>query len=163
MFSQGHGQGDAVARCRGAASYWSGFALIALCFASPVWAVPAKAPDVGQKITELGQTQSALSVAVGRLQEQLQGVDARLKDLQDQGEGRQEADSADREQVKAMREEVRGLYVESSSTKEMVGKVGEQVAELSDSLERFRFAAGLLMAVLLGLQIVTLALTFRSR
>ena len=38
-----------------------------------------------------------------------------------------------------------------------------QVAALSAALERFRFAAGLLLAVILGLQMVTIALAFRSR
>lgn len=146
------------------------FALVAACVAGIAHAAPAKSPDIGQRLGDLGQAQQALAAAVDKVQGQLGDVDKRLRETQEQLQALQDGAGGDREQLRTvkedvhgMREEVRGLYVESSSTKDMVGKVGDQVAALSASLERFRFAAGLLLAVLLGLQMVAIALAFRSR
>lgn len=138
------------------------FQALMVAAAGPVVAAPpAKAPDLTPKLVEIETSQAELAAAVNRLQEQIGGLDSRVSEVQSQLAASQEAAGNDREFVKELREEVRGLYVESSSTKDMVSKVGERVDDLGGSLERFRFSAGILLAVMLGLQIIGIALAFR--
>lgn len=67
------------------------------------------------------------------------------------------------EQIKGMREEVRGLYVESSGLKGDIAQLSKQVEGVEASLGSFRLNSGILIAVVLVLQIFLAALMFRSR
>ena len=62
-----------------------------------------------------------------------------------------------------MREEVRGLYVESSGLKGDIAQAGKQVEGLEQSLGSFRLSAGIVVAMVIVLQFVLVGLTFRGR
>lgn len=128
-------------------------------------AAPPKAPEtaqLAQQLNELLDAQRRLEGEIAGLREQLQSIGPRFAELDKQLQADKEAAGADHELLKALREEVRGLYVENSSTQELVNAVGERVDALGGGLERFRFSAGVLMAVLLGLQIIGIMLAFRK-
>jgi hypothetical protein len=67
------------------------------------------------------------------------------------------------EQIKGMREEVRGLYVESSGLKGDIAQLGKQVEGLEGSLGSFRLSAGIVVAVVLLLQLLLAGLMLRGR
>lgn len=142
--------------------------LLSCCLASVAFAAPPKparpseTAQLSQQLADLLEAQRRLEAEIAALREQMQSIGPRFGELDEQLRAEREAVGNDRELLKAMREEVRGLYVESSSTKELVNAAGERVDALGGSLERFRFSAGVLMAVLLGLQIIGIMLAFRK-
>ena len=140
---------------------WLALALVAGA-TSPLDAAP-RAPDLNQRLTQLEAAEQAAVAEVTRMTESLRELEQRLREMRDLVAEAEAGREADREELRAMREEVLGLYVEGSSTKEAVREVGDQVETLSASLERFRLAAGILVAVLVVIQTIGIALGSRSR
>jgi hypothetical protein len=66
-------------------------------------------------------------------------------------------------ELKAMREEVKGLYFESSTVKNDIYDVGQRIVALDQSLGAFRLSSGIVVAVVILLQVVLVGLALRGR
>lgn len=151
-------------------------ALVLLSCSAAVAAPDPKADAKGKKvnpaeITEafgrLTETQHALATNLAQLREQLNEAQRAGAEQRDQLREKQDASQAVLEQVleqgKGMREEVRGLYVETSGLKGDIAQAGKQVEGLAQSLGSFRLSAGIVVALVIVLQFVLVGLTFRGR
>lgn len=130
--------------------------------ASPTGAAP-RPPDLNQRLAALEAAQQATAAEIARATESLRQMEQRLREMHDLVGEAEAGREADREELRAMREEVLGLYVDESKTMEAIGQVGDQVESLGASLERFRLAAGILVAVLVVMQTIGIALGSRAR
>lgn len=123
--------------------------------------------DVEQPLASLLEGQRSTSVALGELREQLEdtrkSVDELRVELRRLRDGLQPSAHETLEEVKGMREEVRGLYVESGGLKSDLAKMGEQVGVLGSSLDGFRLSAGIVVALVVVLQLVLVALGLRAK
>ena len=130
-------------------------------------AARAAASQVEQSVATIAETQKALAATLAELRTQvsdLQHLVAEVREEQKQKlEGEQGVLDQTLTQVKEMREEVRGLYVESSGIKGDIAQDAKQVETLDQSLSSFRLSAGIIVAVVIVLQLVLMGLTFRNR
>ncbi len=138
--------------------------------ADPKTEAKGKAPNVAQ-ITEtveaVAEAQRSLAASLAQLQAQVRELQSALGELRAAAQERHDAlqTAVDQllDQLKETREEVRGLYVESSGVKSDVAQVGKQVETLDQSLGGFRLSSGIVVAVLIVLQVVLVGLMFRGR
>lgn len=145
------------------------FALIMSC-AVAASAAPEKAapkPDFGRQIEALAQTQAALQQQITELREAINGVGDKLRgvgdSLAEQRESLVGVEKANKTSDDELAELVRGLYVEVSGVKGDVGLVRQDVQTLNDSVESSRLGSGILIAAVIGLQIILVLLVIRSR
>lgn len=123
---------------------------------------PAKGLEPAQ-LAAIAEAQRSLAADIAQLRDQ---IDALRQAIGQGQEGmRQHHDLLQNtaEQLKEMREEVRGLYVESSGVKGDIAQLSKQFEGLDASLGRFRLNSGILIAVILVLQLFLAALMFRGR
>jgi len=66
-------------------------------------------------------------------------------------------------EIRDMREEVKGLYFESSTVKNDIYGVGQRIEGLDQNLDAFRLSSGIVVAVVIVLQVVLIGLAFRGR
>jgi TolA-binding protein len=129
---------------------------------------------ITQALEAVTDAQRSLAASIAQVQQQLQDLQGRVNQLQDtvqqghaaaQGTLDQTQASLEQllEQFKEAREEVRGLYVESSGVKSDVAQVGKQVETLDQDLGGFRLSSGVVVAVVIVLQVVLVGLMFRGR
>jgi chromosome segregation ATPase len=123
----------------------------------------AKAPEVTQGINALLEAQRSLAADISQLRDQLNALQQGVGDGQDEVRENRDVLQTSLEQIKDMREEVRGLYVESSGLKGDIAQVGKQVEELDASLGNFRLSSGIVVAVVIVLQLVLVGLMFWGR
>ena len=126
----------------------------------------SKAPkqaEVTEGMNALLEAQRSLAVSLSELREQLKDLQRSVGEGRDDVRTTHDAQQAALEQIKGMREEVRGLYVESSGLKGDIAQLGKQVEGLDGSLASFRLSAGIVVAVVIVLQIVLVGLMFRGR
>ncbi len=124
---------------------------------------PAKAPELTQELNALTDAQRALAADLSQLRDQLNAVQRGIGEGHDEARQNRDILQTTLDQVKGMREEVRGLYVESSGLKGDIAQVGKQVEGLEGSLGGFRLNSGILIAVVLVLQLLLVGLMFRGR
>jgi regulator of replication initiation timing len=123
--------------------------------------------EIAQRVDQIVETQQSLALALAHLREQL--AETEHAAAEQHGELREKHDASQAvldqvlEQVKGMREEVRGLYVETSGLKGDIAQAGKQVEGLDQSLGSFRLSAGIVVAVVIVLQFVLVGLAFRGR
>jgi chromosome segregation ATPase len=123
----------------------------------------AKAPEVTQEINALIEAQRSLAADISQLRDQLNALQQGVGEGHDEVRQNRDLLQTSLEQIKDMREEVRGLYVESSGLKGDIAQVGKQVEELDASLGNFRLSSGIVVAVVIVLQVVLVGLMFRGR
>lgn len=154
-------------------------AAIVCCGSSLSWArspAPPKSPaprpetlklteDLAALRAELeraGERNHALATAVAEMREAIGRLQQRLGDLEAEGRQEWEAQHHALEQLRELREEVRGLYVESSGLKGDIAQLSDRHETLADEFKGFRLSAGILAALLLLLQLVAVALLLRG-
>jgi peptidoglycan hydrolase CwlO-like protein len=118
--------------------------------------------EVAAQFNAIADAQRDLAGTLAQLRDQLNEAQRALSDLRDEVRQDREAFQAEVEQTKEMREEVRGLYVESSGLKGDIAQLGQRVESFEHSLGSFRLSSGIVVAVVIVLQVVLLGLTFRS-
>jgi hypothetical protein len=123
----------------------------------------ARAPEVTQGINALIEAQRSLAADISQLRDQLNALQRGVGEGHDEVRQNRDVLQTSLEQIKGMREEVRGLYVESSGLKGDIAQVGKQVEELDASLGNFRLSSGIVVAVVIVLQVVLVGLMFRGR
>lgn len=129
---------------------------------------PAPTPSqVEQSLATLREAQAELVSSVSDMRSQMTDLQRAIAELRDEARRNRESTHDILEmavsQVKEMREEVRGLYVESSGIKGDVGHASKRIETLDASLGSFRLSAGIIVAVVIVLQLVLVGLTFRHR
>jgi len=127
----------------------------------------AASAQVEQSLNVLLEQEKALAASVAELRAQIAELQRMLGEGREETKQKQEAThgllDATQIQVKEMREEVRGLYVETSGLKGDVAQAAQQINSLDQNLSSFRLSAGIVVAVVIVLQLVLVGLTFRNR
>jgi chromosome segregation ATPase len=123
----------------------------------------AKGPEVSQDLNAVIEAQRSLAADISQLRDQLNALQRGVGEGHDEVRQNRDVLQTSLEQIKGMREEVRGLYVESSGLKSDIALVGKQVEELDASLGNFRLSSGIVVAVVIVLQVVLVGLMFRGR
>jgi chromosome segregation ATPase len=123
----------------------------------------AKAAEVSRDLNAVIEAQRSLAADISQLRDQLNAVERDVGGAHDEIRQNWDALQTTLEQIKGMREEVRGLYVESSGLKSDITQVGKQVEALDVSLGNFRLSSGIVVAVVIVLQVVLVGLMFRGR
>lgn len=118
---------------------------------------------MSQGINALIEAQRSLAADISQLRDQLNALQQGVGEGHDEVRQNRDLLQTSLEQIKGMREEVRGLYVESSGLKGDIAQVGKQVEELDASLGNFRLSSGIVVAVVIVLQVVLVGLMFRGR
>ncbi len=159
----------------GGAFFWFGLVVIAAAGFRPLAASAAPDPKAAraataqleQGVNAIAEQQKALTASVTELRAQVSDLQRTLGELREEIHQKHDAAAGVFEQeltqTKEMREEVRGLYVESSGIKGDVGQAAEKVDALDANLDSFRLSAGIIVAVVIVLQLVLMGLAFRVR
>ncbi len=124
---------------------------------------PFPVAEVMERLNALTEAQRRVASDLSDLREQLSTTQRSLGEGQNEVRQNGEAQQTTLDQVKGMREEVRGLYVESSGTKGDIAQLGKQVEALDGSLGNFRLSSGIVVAVIIVLQLILVGLMFRGR
>jgi methyl-accepting chemotaxis protein len=119
--------------------------------------------DVSQSVSRLVEEQRDLARVTGQLRQDLGAMQQSLADLQAELRQQREAAQAAHTHDREMREEVRGLYVESSGLKGDIAQVSTQVEALQQEVGNFRFSSGIIAALIIVLQLVVAGLALRGR
>jgi chromosome segregation ATPase len=123
----------------------------------------ASASAVSQDLNAVIEAQRSLAADISQLRDQLNAVQQAVGEGHDELRQNRDVLQTTLEQIKGMREEVRGLYVESSGLKSDIAQLGKQVEGLDTSLGNFRLSSGIVVAVVIVLQVVLVGLMFRGR
>jgi hypothetical protein len=105
-------------------------------------------------LLQLGEAQQALS-------EQLEQLKDRIDWLYYEVTLRRDEHTGIDQEVKAMRDEVKGLYVESSTVKQAIDALKEDVGGVNSNVSAFRTFSGLFIALMILLLAVIFAMTIR--
>jgi chromosome segregation ATPase len=105
-------------------------------------------------LLQLGEAQQGLS-------EQLEQLKERIDWLYYEVTLRRDEHTGIDQEVKAMRDEVKGLYVESSTLKEAIDALKDDVGGVNSNVSSFRTFSGLFIALTILLLAVIFAMTIR--
>jgi hypothetical protein len=105
-------------------------------------------------LLQLGEAQQALSEQLEQLKERIDWLYYEVTLRRDEHNG------IDQE-VKAMRDEVKGLYVESSTVKQAIEALKGDVGGVNSNVSAFRTFSGLFIALMILLLAVIFAMTIR--
>jgi septal ring factor EnvC (AmiA/AmiB activator) len=120
-------------------------------------AAPARASQSAQTealLRQLADAQRALGEQMQQLREAVDAVHGALAERADQDDG------IDLD-VKALRDEVKGLYVENSTLKQQMDSLAEDVGSVNSNVSAFRTFSGFFLAVMILLLTVIFVLTIR--
>lgn len=123
----------------------------------------ATGPNVAEQLSALGARQESLEAGLQRLGNDLGELRESLKGLREELRQQQESIGAAHQHDRDMREEVRGLYVETSGLKGDIAQVGQQVDGARQELDSFRFSSGIIAALIVVLQVVVGGVALRGR
>jgi prophage DNA circulation protein len=118
---------------------------------------PSPTPDVA--LEQL----SAIETSVRELRAELANVRGELADVSARVDALATTAGAVKGVVEPMREEVRGLYVESSNVRAEIARLEETYSANTESLAKSRYVLTLLLVSTAVLQLVVLAVLLRSR
>lgn len=119
--------------------------------------------EVAQGLSGIQEGQHALTGSVAELREQLAELRRDVGSLHDDLRQLRDLVQSGIDHNKEMREEVRGLYVESSGLKGDIAQAVKQIDTLDQEIDSFRLSSGIIMALVIVLQLAVIALTFRGR
>ena len=102
-----------------------------------------------------------LAEAQRALNEQLEQLKERIDWLYYEVTLRRDEHTGIDQEVKAMRDEVKGLYVESSTVKQAIDALKEDVGGVNSNVSAFRTFSGLFIALMILLLAVIFAMTIR--
>jgi septal ring factor EnvC (AmiA/AmiB activator) len=122
--------------------------------AAPAVKAPAPPDEHRALLHQLAEAQRALG-------DQLQQLRARVDGLHDTLASAADARTTLDEEVKAMRDEVKGLYWESSQVKQQIDALKEDLAGVNGNVSNFRTFSGFFIAVMILLLAVIFVMTIR--
>jgi len=125
----------------------------------PAAAARAAAPDA-QRAEERALLYQ-LADAQRSLGEQIQQLKDRVDTLHGELATGEDKDSALEQEVKAARDEIKGLYVESSSVKQQIDALKDDIAGVNSNVSGFRTFSGFFIATMILLLAVIFVLTIR--
>jgi len=119
--------------------------------------------EVTQGLATVQEAQRGVATSLAEIRAQVGDLRRDLGALHDDLRQLRDLTQGGVDHNKDMREEVRGLYVESSGLKGDIAQTGKQVDALAQELGSFRLSSGIIIAVVIVLQLVLIGLTFRGR
>ncbi len=139
--------------------------LIAAASAAQPKADPKRAvcAELEERLTPLVEAQRAIPPALAQIRDDIAALQRGLAGIESEARRLKEADDAAYEHNKEMREEVRGLYVETSRLKGDIAQLGDQLEGLQQDVGNFRFSFGIIAAIIVVLQLVLGWLGLRGR
>lgn len=161
-------------RCGGHTWLWCAWVAVSVAWlpsavvgAEPKPGKGGASAQVEQSINTLVEQQKELAASIAELREKLAVLQGSVAEQREEARDKHEANhsiaDASLTQAKEMREEVRGLYVESSGIKGDVAQAVQQIESLDQNLSSFRLSAGIVVAMVIVLQLVLTGLTLRNR
>jgi len=108
----------------------------------------------GALLRQLADAQRALGDQMQQLRESIDALQAEVASLRD-------ADAGTLKEIQAAREEIKGLYVESSTNKQAIEAVREDVRGVDANVLRFRTFSGFFIAAMILLLVVIFTMTVR--
>ena len=124
----------------------------------PVAARPAppspQAAEDRALLHQLADAQRALGDQVQQLKEALDGLRSDIAN-------RNDAQASHDQEAKAMREEVKGLYWESSTVKQQIDALKEDISAVNSNVSNFRTFSGFFIALMILLLAVIFVMTIR--
>jgi chromosome segregation ATPase len=119
--------------------------------------VAARTPQADEGRALLHQISEAQRALGDQLQQMRERLDAIQQDLATANDARTALD----EEVKAMRDEVKGLYWESSQVKQQIDALKEDLAGVNSNVSNFRTFSGFFIAAMILLLAVIFVMTIR--
>lgn len=165
---EGDGEGSPAkrARRRGAGAA----ALVVAAIASLVLLVPAGAGAQSKHLPKPSPTPdpalaeiAALAADIKSLHDDVSGIRGELVAIGARLDEINAGETAIKNVVEPMREEVRGLYVETSNVRSEIARLEETYTANTDALAKSRYVLTLLLVATAVLQLVVLLVLLRSR
>jgi methyl-accepting chemotaxis protein len=119
--------------------------------------------EVTQGFASLQEAQRGLAASIGELRGQIDELRSTVGSMHEDLKQARDLVQTSIDHNKEMREEVRGLYVESSGLKGDIAQTGKAVEALQQELGSFRLSSGIIIALVIVLQLLLISLTFRGR
>ena len=152
--------------------WFAGAAALLVALAAPTLATDIAPRAEGRPAARLPQASNKaspedrafllqLAEAQRALNEQLEQLKERIDWLYYEVTLRRDEHSGIDQEVKAMRDEVKGLYVESSTVKQAIDALKEDVGGVNSNVSAFRTFSGLFIALMILLLAVIFAMTIR--
>jgi len=117
-------------------------------------AASAQAAEDRALLHQLADAQRALGEQVQQLKEALDGLRSEILN-------RNDAQASHDQEVKAMREEVKGLYWESSTVKQQIDTLKDDISAVNSNVSNFRTFSGFFIALMILLLAVIFVMTIR--
>ena len=117
-------------------------------------AVAAEAAEDRALLHQLADAQRALGDQVQQLKEALDGLRGEVGKCN-------EAQASHDQEAKAMREEVKGLYWESSTVKQQIDALKDDISAVNSNVSNFRTFSGFFIALMILLLAVIFVMTIR--
>ena len=117
-------------------------------------AASAQAAEDRALLHQLADAQRALGEQVQLLKEALDGLRSEILN-------RNDAQASHDQEVKAMREEVKGLYWESSTVKQQIDTLKDDISAVNSNVSNFRTFSGFFIALMILLLAVIFVMTIR--
>jgi chromosome segregation ATPase len=117
-------------------------------------AAAAEAAEDRALLHQLADAQRALGDQVQQLKEALDGLRGEIGKCN-------EAQASHDQEAKAMREEVKGLYWESSTVKQQIDTLKDDISAVNSNVSNFRTFSGFFIALMILLLAVIFVMTIR--
>ena len=117
-------------------------------------AASAQAAEDRALLHQLADAQRALGEQVQQLKEALDGLRSEILN-------RNDAQASHDQESKAMREEVKGLYWESSTVKQQIDALKDDISAVNSNVSNFRTFSGFFIALMILLLAVIFVMTIR--
>ena len=117
-------------------------------------AASAQAAEDRALLHQLADAQRALGEQVQLLKEALDGLRSEILN-------RNDAQASHDQESKAMREEVKGLYWESSTVKQQIDTLKDDISAVNSNVSNFRTFSGFFIALMILLLAVIFVMTIR--
>ena len=117
-------------------------------------AASAQAAEDRALLHQLADAQRALGEQVQLLKEALDGLRSEILN-------RNDAQASHDQEAKAMREEVKGLYWESSTVKQQIDALKDDISAVNSNVSNFRTFSGFFIALMILLLAVIFVMTIR--
>ena len=146
-------------------------AVLTLGAAAPKAPVPKPEPPaprfdptvITDRLDRLAATQAELAASEAGLRTLLEANQRAAGEVLEAVRATRAALDVQFNEIRDMREEVKGLYFESSTVKNDIYGVGQRIEGLDQNLDAFRLSSGIVVAVVIVLQVVLIGLAFRGR
>ena len=130
------------------------FLLAAPAFAQKSTPATRAADDQRALLNQMAEAQKWAGEQLWHVKEGIDAVPGQINELK-------EANAAREEEIQKMRDEVKGLYVESSTVREHIDALKDDIGSVNSNVSAFRTFSGFFIAVMILLLAVIFIMTIR--